>query len=196
MRPDEGWHGYWANPGDAGFGMTLKWTLPAGASTGELRYPVPETLIISGLMNHVYEHDYALLLPLTLPADAVPGARLPIAVEANWLACTDKVCVPERSVLQTTVTVARPGAKPARDERFDRWRAKLPAPLGSKAQFAIAGDRLRLGIPLPADLPLHNPHFFAAANHVTAYAAPQTFRRKGDLLIVELERPKVAPACG
>ncbi|HKX91757.1 MAG TPA: protein-disulfide reductase DsbD domain-containing protein, partial [Sphingomicrobium sp.] len=28
FKPDPGWHGYWLNPGDAGFGMTLEWTLP------------------------------------------------------------------------------------------------------------------------------------------------------------------------
>ena len=194
MRPAKGWHGYWSNPGDAGFGMTLKWTLPAGARAGELRYPVPDTLIVSGLMNHVYEHDYAVLVPFTLPADAQPGASLPVAVEANWLACTDQVCVPERATLQTSVTVAAPGSATPPDPRFDAWRAKLPAPLGAKAQFAIAGDRIRLGIPLPAGLPLEQPHFFAAGEHVTAYAAPQVFRRKGDLLILELERPKVAAA--
>ena len=70
MQPKPGWHGYWQNPGDAGLGMGLEWTLPAGAKAGAPQYPVPETLLISGLMNHVYEHDYAVLVPLTLPATA------------------------------------------------------------------------------------------------------------------------------
>lgn len=186
FQPEQGWHGYWSNPGDAGFGMTLKWTLPAGAKAGEPRYPVPETLLISGLMNHVYEHAYAVLVPLTLPADARTGTVLPVSVEASWLACTDKVCVPERASLRTTVTV---GTAQGHDPRFDAWRAKLPAPLGAKASYQIAGDRIRIGIPLPASLSLAEPHFFPAGEHVADYAAPQVFRRKGDLLIAELTRP-------
>ena len=55
MTPEAGWHGYWENPGDAGLGMSVEWTLPKGVSIGPLRYPIPETLLISGLMNHVYE---------------------------------------------------------------------------------------------------------------------------------------------
>lgn len=189
FQPDQGWHGYWSNPGDAGFGMTLKWTLPAGAAVGDLRYPVPETLLMSGLMNHVYEHAYAVLVPLTLPADARPGAVLPMAVDASWLACTDKVCVPERASLRTTVTVAAPGVAAAHDPRFDAWRAKLPAPLGAKASYQIAGNRIRVGIPLPASMALREPHLFPAGEHIADYAAPQLFRRKGDLLIADLARP-------
>jgi DsbC/DsbD-like thiol-disulfide interchange protein len=34
MTPASGWHGYWLNPGDAGLGMTLAWTLPKGAAAG------------------------------------------------------------------------------------------------------------------------------------------------------------------
>ncbi len=64
MTPEAGWHGYWENPGDAGLGMTVEWTLPKGVSIGRLRYPVPETLVISGLMNHVYEGPYAVLATL------------------------------------------------------------------------------------------------------------------------------------
>jgi DsbC/DsbD-like thiol-disulfide interchange protein/cytochrome c biogenesis protein CcdA len=192
MRPEAGWHGYWSNPGDAGFGMTLDWSLPSGAKVGEPRYPVPETLLISGLMNHVYEHDYAVLVPFTIPADASPGARLSITVAANWLACTDEVCVPERGTLSATVRVARPGAGAAPQSRFDEWRARLPAPLGAQAKFAVAGDAIRLGVPLPADLELSDPHFFAADNHVIDYPAPQVFRRQGDLLVIELSRPRLA----
>jgi DsbC/DsbD-like thiol-disulfide interchange protein/cytochrome c biogenesis protein CcdA len=189
MRPGAGWHGYWSNPGDAGLGMTLDWALPAGATAGEPRYPVPETLLISGLMNHVYEHDYAVLVPVTLPDDTRPG-RVPIAVDATWLACTDQICVPEQARLETVLTI---GAGGERDPRFDRWRARLPAPLGAQARFVQGAETIRLGIPLPASLPLEAPHFFAAEGRVADYAAPQRFSRVGDMLVVELQRPRIAP---
>ena len=192
MRPDKGWHGYWSNPGDAGFGMTLAWTLPPGTSTGALRYPVPHTLVIAGLMNHVFEEAYAVLVPLTLPAGAAPGTRLPVRVHAEWLACTDQICVPERADLNTEVTVAAPGTTTPPDARFDAWRAKLPAPLGSPARFQIDGKVIRLGIPLPRTLKLVGPHIFAAEDKAIAYAAPQDFRRQGDLLVVTLARPDFA----
>jgi DsbC/DsbD-like thiol-disulfide interchange protein/cytochrome c biogenesis protein CcdA len=190
MRPEKGWHGYWLNPGDAGLGMVLDWSLPDGARVGEPRYPVPHTLLISGLMNHVYESDFAVLVPFTLPDKAEVGLKLPIAVDAQWLACTDEICVPEQARLQTTVTVG-PRSQP--DRRFDRWRARLPAPLDAKAHFARSAQTLRLGIPLPASMELDNPHFFSAGDRIVAYAAPQTFSRRGDLLIVELQRPAAAP---
>jgi DsbC/DsbD-like thiol-disulfide interchange protein/cytochrome c biogenesis protein CcdA len=190
MRPTRGWHGYWRNPGDAGLGMSLTWTLPAGATAGEPVYPVPDTLLISGLMNHVYEHDYAVLVAVTLPRDAKPGARLPLVVAAQWLACTDQICVPEQARLETAVSV---GPRGAPDARFDHWRARLPAPLGAQAHFASDGRTIRLGVPLPASLKLDRPHFFASEDKLVEYAAPQRFSRKGDLLIVELARPKVMP---
>ncbi len=68
MKPKPGWHGYWKNPGDAGAEATVAWTLPKGVTVGPLRYPVPERLIVSGIMNYVYEHDYALLAELKLAA--------------------------------------------------------------------------------------------------------------------------------
>ena len=94
MRPDAGWHGYWLNPGDAGLGMDLAWTLPDGAQAGEPRYPVPGTLLISGLMNHVYESEYAVLVPLRVSVDARPGIVARLSVDARWLACSDTICVP------------------------------------------------------------------------------------------------------
>ncbi|HEU5482308.1 MAG TPA: protein-disulfide reductase DsbD domain-containing protein, partial [Sphingomicrobium sp.] len=59
MRTKPGWHGYWLNPGDAGLPMQVDWQLPEGFSVGALRYPVPMRLTIAGLMNYVYENDYA-----------------------------------------------------------------------------------------------------------------------------------------
>ena len=190
MKPSPGWHGYWYNPGDAGLGLSPEWSLPAGAKAGELAYPVPTTLIVSGLMNHVYEHDYAVLTTLTLPADAQPGTRIKFEVELEWLACTDKVCVPEEADLSAVVVVGTAGAP---DPQFDKWRAALPAPLGSKASFAIEGGTVRISIPLPAAVPLSSPHLFVGEHRVVDYAAPQQFRRQGDRLVIALPRAKFDP---
>src|SRR5436190_8742674 len=70
MRPAPGWHGYWQNPGDAGLPMNMKWHLPKGLAAGPLRYPVPSRLTVAGLMNYVFESDYAVLVRLKIPADA------------------------------------------------------------------------------------------------------------------------------
>ena len=65
FTPKDGeWHGYWSNPGDAGQGMRLDLDLPPGWTAGEPLYPVPTTLEIAGLMNHVYKGPYAVLVPL------------------------------------------------------------------------------------------------------------------------------------
>jgi thiol:disulfide interchange protein/DsbC/DsbD-like thiol-disulfide interchange protein len=191
MRPQAGWHGYWRNPGDAGLGMELDWSLPQGAKVGEPRYPVPQTLLISGLMNHVYESEYAVLVPFTAPADAKAGARLPVRVKAQWLACTDQLCVPESAELIATVTVGAPGAAVA---RFEEWQRHLPAPLGATATFALTTDAVRLAIPLPAAAPLANPHLFVVQDKLVDYAAAQQFARQGDTLIVTLPRARFSPA--
>ena len=189
MRPAPGWHGYWSNPGDAGLGMQLAWRLPSGAKAGEPRYPVPETLLIQGLMNHVYSADYAVVVPFTVPPGARAGQVLPVAVAAQWLACTDKICVPERASLAARVVVGSAGP---RDTRFDLWRQRLPAPLGAEARFALATGTLRLAIPLPASVALHDPHLFVAEDKVVDYAGVQRFSRAGDMLVVEVPRAKFA----
>lgn len=183
FRPAEGWHGYWSNPGDAGYGLTLKWDVPAGWQVGAPEYPVPHTLKIGPLMNHVYEGDYAVLLPVRVPANA-GTAPTPLRVKAEWLACTDTICVPERAELMVTV---HPGAG-LDDARFDGWRKAVPALLDQPAHFALAQDRLRLAIPLPASMTLSSPYVFVETTDVVDYAAPQRFMRKGDWLIAELVR--------
>ena len=181
FTPEKGWHGYWSNPGDAGYGTELDWHLPAGWKAGAPQYPVPQTLLIAGLMNHVYEADYAVLVPLTVPVGA--SGPTPIALDANWLVCTREVCVPEKATLTAVIPAAG-----ARDARFDKWRAAIPALLDRKASFALSKDKLRLAIPLPASLALKDPHVFVDQTQLVDYAAPQAFSREGDTLVAEIPR--------
>ena len=195
MTPDAGWHGYWENPGDAGLGMTVKWTLPDGVEAGALQYPVPGTLVLSGLMNHVYERDYAVLVPVRIPANAAKGAVLPVRVKASALVCDDKLCLPQDFSLATELTVGDGKIAPESRARFDGWRAKLPRPLtiGARdALYELTDDRLRIGVKLPQSLTLDTPHLFAATTDVIDYAAPQHFYRSGDWLVME-GKPNVTP---
>jgi DsbC/DsbD-like thiol-disulfide interchange protein/cytochrome c biogenesis protein CcdA len=188
MHTRAGWHGYWQNPGDAGLPMSVDWQVPPGWTVGALQYPVPTRLTIAGLMNYVYEKDYAVLVHLKAPADA--AGTVPIRAKAHWLACTDKVCVPESGELSLDLPVG--GGAPNR-ALFDQWRQALPRPLASVAHFEIAGNTIRLGIPLPRDVKVENPYVFPAIDGPIDYAGKQQFRRKDDLLIAQLPRRRGEP---
>ena len=179
------WHGYWLNPGDAGLGMTIDWRLPQGWEAGEPLYPVPKTLMIGGLMNHIYEGDYAVLIPIDVPLEAAVANPAPIEVAIDYLACTDRICVPQSARLTLDPSDARG------DARFASWRAAIAPQLDSRASFETAGKRLRIGIPLPAAVALSDPHVFVTALDLGPvrqpdYAAKQTFIREGDLLVAEV----------
>ncbi len=182
--PEEGWHGYWANPGDAGKGMTLDWQLPDGWEAGEPLYPVPERKELIGLINHVYTSDYAVLVPLSVPADASSEAA-PVRVTAEWLSCSDSLCINERARLDLRYASA---SDTAWQDRFDTWRAAIPALLDSTGTFALTPDRLRLAIPLPAAVNLSAPHLFIEQQDVIDYANVQTYYRDGDQLLIEIPR--------
>jgi thiol:disulfide interchange protein/DsbC/DsbD-like thiol-disulfide interchange protein len=174
------WHGYWANPGDAGLGMVLDWQLPSGWEAGKPLYPVPNRLVISDLMNHTYKGAYTVLIPVSVPQDAVLADAAAISVFANYLACSDEICVPQDALLSL-----RPGAANG-GPRFDAWRAAIAPMLDSEAAFAIEDKRLKLAIPLPQGLDLTDPHVFIENIDLVAYAEPQTFRRDGDILVAEI----------
>ncbi|MFT3967158.1 MAG: protein-disulfide reductase DsbD family protein, partial [Sphingobium sp.] len=196
MRPEAGWHGYWVNPGDAGLDMDVRWTVPAGAAVGPLRYPAPQRLLISGLMNHVYEGPYALVTDLKLPAGLKPGQALPIRADARWLACTDKLCVPERAALSLDLKIGDGQVSIGNRRIFDNYRVALPRPLGREARYLINKDRIRIAIPYPAAAPVEAPWFYASTRDRIAYAEPQRASRIGDMLVVETRAAGGGPAGG
>ncbi|QDX24732.1 thiol:disulfide interchange protein [Sphingomonas suaedae] len=193
-KPDPGWHGYWKNPGDAGLDTRLDWTLPQGVTAGELRYPVPTRLLIAGIMNYVYKGSYTQLTTLNIPAGLAPGTALPISVRADYLVCTDEICVPETENLTMQLTVGDGSITPERRARFDQWRRTFPKPLGSEAKFAVADGMLRVAIPFPANVPLgKDAYFFPQTLDAMTYAEPQKITRDGDTLLIEAKAGITVP---
>lgn len=196
QNPVPGWHGYWLNPGDAGFGMTLDWSLPPGFVAGEPQYPVPQPMLIGPLMNHVYEGPYAILVPIEVPADATPGTTVPVALKADWLACTDEICVPEKGQFATRLTITDSVTQEAKNEQFFRWRAALPAPVLARGTYEVSGKRLRIAVPVAQAASIDSPHLFLGEDGIADYAAPQRFSRSGDWLIVETDAADGAASAG
>ena len=194
MTPQPDWHGYWLNPGDAGAPTDIAWTLPQGVAVSPLRYPVPERLIVQGLMNYVYERPYALLMNLNVPKGLAPDTKLRIAGKARWLACSPSICVPEQGPVAIDMVVGDGAVTAASRARFDGWRAKLPMPLGQAASFEKKDGRIRIAMPLPKARPVSNPYFYPATLDIIDYAAPQAISRRGDRLIIEVKAsPTAAP---
>lgn len=179
LPSSEEWHGYWSNPGDAGQGMQLQLDLPEGWETGEPLYPVPETLVQqlpnSAIMNHIYKGPHTVLVPVNVPADAVIEGLPQVAGHVEYLACTDKICVPQDAVLSA-----------GQGGDFARWRAEIAPLLDATGTFEISGGMLRIAVPLPQSVALAKPHLFVSQTGLVQYAAAQTFRRTGDALVVEM----------
>src|ERR1700741_397176 len=66
------WHTYWLNPGDSGQATTIDLT---GAQDGPIHWPTPALQPIGPIVNYGYEGRAALLVELTVPADAKPGSH-------------------------------------------------------------------------------------------------------------------------
>jgi len=185
FAPKPTWHTYWKNPGDAGIETRAAWTLPAGATAGTLRYPVPGTLLISGLMNYVYEAKQALLVDVAVPATAVPGSAFPIRAKIDYLVCTEEICVPESATVATDLTIGDGAPDAAQAATFAEARRALPVKLAERARYAVAGDRIALAVPMAGLDRIERAYFFPAADGIADYSAAQAMTTTDDVLRIE-----------
>ena len=128
--------------------MDVQWQLPHGFSAGPLRYPVPTRLTVAGLMNYVYERDYAVLVRLKVPAGArgiVADPRRSALARLHRQGLRARAGASSRSTCRSAAE--RPTARSS-TSGGGRCRGRWPAP----AHFAVDGDKLRVAIPLPASV--------------------------------------------
>ncbi len=144
------WHTYWKNPGDSGLPTTLQWTLPAGASAGEIAWPTPSKLPIGPLVNFGFEGTLLLPVPLTIGPE-FQAAQFGVKLHAEWLICKD-VCIPQSGdfVLQVPVQAATA----LHGALFSAAQARAPQPVaGAQANATVVGNSLVLKVVgLPAAL--------------------------------------------
>ncbi len=166
------WHTYWLNPGDSGQATTIDWT---GTQAGPIQWPTPSVQAIGPLVNYGYEGRPALLVELTVPADAKPGGRFQPGAEVRWLVCKD-VCIPEQVSLGLDLPVAaEPKAGPDAAQ-IDEWRRAIPQPAPFAVQLKAAPQGVRLSGPVAG---VTKAYFFADTWGAVAHSAPQALKAEG-----------------
>ncbi|HEY9105679.1 MAG TPA: thioredoxin family protein [Roseateles sp.] len=173
------WHTYWLNPGDSGQATTITWT---GAMAAPIQWPTPSVQAIGPIVNYGYEGRAALLVELTVPADAKPGARFQPAAEVRWLVCKD-VCIPEQVSLGLDLPVAAEAKAGPDAAQIEEWRGAIPRPAPFAVQLKAAPQGVSLSGPTAG---VTKAYFFADTWGAVAHSAPQAFKAEGGGWTLEL----------
>ena len=185
MTAKPGWHTYWVNPGEAGIETRAQWQVPAGVTLGAFRYPVPQTYLVGGIMNHVFEGEAVLLADVKVPETA--SGAFPVNVRLDWLVCDDSICVPESAELSLPLVVGDGAPDPAVAARFASARKALPQGLGTMGSLVASEEAVRIRVPVPSQ-GIARAHFFPLRHDLIDMAAPQVLLDHEGELIVEMKR--------
>jgi len=164
-----GWHTYWKNPGDAGEGASVTWSLPEGIKASEILWPGPETIPVEPLMTFGYEDEITLLTNISASEAAVFPAILKAKI--SWYTCKD-ICVPQEANLELTI---KGGDK--RDTSFTNQLSTilldLPTNLPSQHRVEALDDSYFLQMELKDDASINSAYFFPEEYGLISYSKKQ-----------------------
>ncbi|MFG0256817.1 MAG: protein-disulfide reductase DsbD domain-containing protein [Phycisphaerales bacterium JB043] len=103
----DGWHTYWANPGDTGTPTTIVFDLAEELNTGPVLWPAPERYIAAEgmIVDYVYTDTVVLQVPVFVDPATPTGQRITLEGRVEWLECND-VCIPRMKDIDITLPVA------------------------------------------------------------------------------------------
>ena len=136
---EPGWHIYWRNSGEAAVPTQVKWSVPQGWNTAELRWPAPYKFIERGNIITFGYRDRVLLptdlfAPLIIPSD---GETVTIRAKVSWLVCKD-ICVPGSRDLTATFpfSASEPEEPSAQYPVFEEFDATTPRVVKQSDKFS------------------------------------------------------------
>ena len=129
--------------------MTIEWTTSGGlAQRRPVALPGADRLLVADIVNYVFEQRLCGPSRLKVPASATGSRRS--RCQAAWLACTDKICVPEQG--EVSLDVATGWSQRARSA-LRRVAAGPAAAAGQRRRISrLKATRFELAIPLPASV--------------------------------------------
>jgi DsbC/DsbD-like thiol-disulfide interchange protein len=148
MSPEQGWHGYWVNPGDLGGSLKVDWLAPRGVTFGKPSWPAPKALTVSGMTSYVVDGDHDLVLDVKVPKGMAVGTEIPIVARMTWFVCSADQCASERGEASIVLEVGDGSASDATSDIFRSASMALPRPLAdASARRTSQGFLLRTPLP-------------------------------------------------
>jgi thiol:disulfide interchange protein len=172
------WHTYWINPGDAGEPTRINWTLPEGISTGDILWPVPQTVPLGPLINYGYKDEAVYLVEVQTSPEMAPGQTLEFSAHITWLVCED-ICIPEDGQFNFTVQT---GPQTFTDSK---WHSIAQSALDAMAKpddsiqtgAALSGETLKYSFAGPGLQNTKKAYFFPVDTGAVRHAEPQLLSR-------------------
>ncbi|HJO12643.1 MAG: protein-disulfide reductase DsbD family protein [Gammaproteobacteria bacterium] len=174
LQPIENWHTYWKFGGDSGLATeTSEWQLPAGVTTGDIVWPIPEWDIFPGtnLVSFVYEHEVFLTLPVSVPA-SYSGSQFDLTTKIDWQVC-DEICIPGDASFSLSLPVAEAAEIDTRwQTAFAETRASLPLTDHSlAANFNVHDGKFNVMVDAGSDLfaDVEEAYFYPTQRRIMKY---------------------------
>lgn len=173
------WHTYWKNPGDSGQPTSIEWTLPKGATAGQILWPAPKRFDVGPITNYGYEDQVLLLTEVRLPQDLTPGQTTTVTAEASWLVCREE-CIPQQATLALSIPIGAAAKDSAEATILSTARAALPGKASFQAAARLEGKDLLVTWPASATPEVKQALFMPQDWGRMQHAAKPQLDRVGD----------------
>jgi thiol:disulfide interchange protein len=149
LVPDQGWHAYWENPGDAGLKLTMDWDLPDGVTVGELQFTTPHLIPFEEIVTYGYESDVFIIAEVTTSDDLQNMEELTIGGNAFWLTCSDTLCVPQEASVNLMLPVGENVVDTGVSALVNAAKQDMPLLADWKSEFYTDGETFTIYSDLP-----------------------------------------------
>jgi thiol:disulfide interchange protein DsbD len=175
--------------------ISVKWELPAGWTTEDMKYPVPKRFMTGELPGFGYEGSVVFPVTLTAPAGFAGEAKL--RAQISWLTCDDRGCIPGDAELELTLKSGKP-APTADAKAVDDALAKVPQAQQEWVHLSVTEMPKVLALRIEAHqsrpLDLEGYEIFPETPQVIDPAAKIRFTRNGAEWLAEAPKSEYATA--
>jgi len=195
LQPIEHWHTYWKFGGDSGEAtQASEWQLPAGATAGDIVWPIPEWTPFPGsdLVTFTYEREVFLPIPVQVPA-SYSGSTFNLSTRIDWQVC-DEICIPGNANFALSLPVGNNAETDAKwQQAFADTRAHTPVPIGQHdlvARFNDFDDKINVMVQAPEAMfeNLDEAWFFPTERRIMKYSPYRKVMLDGDRIQISTEQ--------
>jgi thiol:disulfide interchange protein DsbD len=191
MKIPEGWHNYYANPGESGVPTSITWTLPKGYQAAPIQWPLPKRIVADSVAMYGYTGNLWLTMTITPPNTAKLGPVI-LKAKADWLLCAID-CVPQSASFAVKLNVGHEGAA-VHNSGLTSALKNLPSrKLPWSASAVVAQGGIQMGVQNPVSSPNNVEFFPADPESFTADMPRYTPVTNGFQLLIPLSRYATKP---